>query len=604
MRKIILIALAMVYYIPSSFAQLDNIAFSIFHTNDTHANYYGNYNKRIQQTEYGFIYQLELLERARNIIGKDKVLLLSGGDVNTGAPESDIFHAEPDFRAMDIMGYDAMVLGNHEFDNVPDILNKQSKFTSFPFLAANLQTLNNQPPSFKPYIVKTIAGHKVLIIGLLTDEVRSGYKGFYLNSDKIIPAYNIEDEVEWAKKNIARIIQQERPSFTILLTHIGYYPPGSAKSNETKGDLYLARELSRSNIPVDLIIGGHSQKLIVNPDITHKIPIVQAGEMGKFVGHINVLYDANTKKLSADIKNYSIYSINYTPVKTDFARPIDESMSSKIIPRNNWLNINYTWPSYNGAKNRPLSEESVQKIKNLRGLVKNFYSKYPHQLNKNIGHLDSLFNGRPSGGGKETNLGRLIAHSWCNITKSDVCFINNGGVRADIDSGPVQFQEVLRVLPDSFKNTLCTYWATGEELTKFFSDYLIPKQHKPGSPLHFHGINLVIEQNKSISNITIKKKTPPNLIALNENSRVKSNRGYERNRTINMAKILVDGNVNPQWRNVYFKVASSCRLIGNYNKTDTELPDYLTVVNYLEKRFKKNQVIRSDQYSTPSIIQK
>ena len=45
------------------------------------------------------------------------VLLLSGGDINTGTPESDFFDAEPDFQAMNMMGYDAMSLGNHEFDN-------------------------------------------------------------------------------------------------------------------------------------------------------------------------------------------------------------------------------------------------------------------------------------------------------------------------------------------------------------------------------------------------------------------------------------------------------------------------------------------------------
>ena len=52
------------------------------------------------------------------------VLLLSGGDINTGVPESDLQDAEPDFKGMSAIGYDAMALGNHEFDNPLEVLEK------------------------------------------------------------------------------------------------------------------------------------------------------------------------------------------------------------------------------------------------------------------------------------------------------------------------------------------------------------------------------------------------------------------------------------------------------------------------------------------------
>lgn len=53
------------------------------------------------------------------------VLLLSGGDINTGVPESDLQDAEPDFRGMNLIGYDAMAVGNHEFDNPMTVLRQQ-----------------------------------------------------------------------------------------------------------------------------------------------------------------------------------------------------------------------------------------------------------------------------------------------------------------------------------------------------------------------------------------------------------------------------------------------------------------------------------------------
>ncbi|MCV5837395.1 hypothetical protein OFN62_31140, partial [Escherichia coli] len=67
-----------------------------------------------------------------------ETILLSGGDINTGVPESDMQDAEPDFIGMNLLGYDAMAVGNHEFDNALDVLNKQIQWADFPMLAANI----------------------------------------------------------------------------------------------------------------------------------------------------------------------------------------------------------------------------------------------------------------------------------------------------------------------------------------------------------------------------------------------------------------------------------------------------------------------------------
>ena len=66
------------------------------------------------------------------------VLILSGGDINTGVPESDLQDAEPDFRGMNTVGYDAMAIGNHEFDNPLSVLRQQQKWAKFPLLSANI----------------------------------------------------------------------------------------------------------------------------------------------------------------------------------------------------------------------------------------------------------------------------------------------------------------------------------------------------------------------------------------------------------------------------------------------------------------------------------
>ena len=90
------------------------------------------------------------------------VLLLSGGDINTGTPESDFFDAEPDFRAMNMMGYDAMSIGNHEFDNPFKTLLKQQSWSKFPFLAANIYYSKGKK-KFNSSVIEIRTAHLSLI---------------------------------------------------------------------------------------------------------------------------------------------------------------------------------------------------------------------------------------------------------------------------------------------------------------------------------------------------------------------------------------------------------------------------------------------------------
>ena len=87
---------------------------TVLHTNDHHGHFWRN-----EYGEYGLAAQKTLVDGIRKEVAAEggSVLLLSGGDINTGVPESDLQDAEPDFRGMNLVGYDAMAIGNHEFDN-------------------------------------------------------------------------------------------------------------------------------------------------------------------------------------------------------------------------------------------------------------------------------------------------------------------------------------------------------------------------------------------------------------------------------------------------------------------------------------------------------
>lgn len=121
---------------------------TILHTNDNHGRFWHN-----EKGEYGMAARKTLIDSLRNDAQKQghAVLLLSGGDINTGIPESDLQKAEPDFKGMALIGYDAMALGNHEFDNPIAILKQQQKWVNFPFLSANIFEKSTGEHAFDGY---------------------------------------------------------------------------------------------------------------------------------------------------------------------------------------------------------------------------------------------------------------------------------------------------------------------------------------------------------------------------------------------------------------------------------------------------------------------
>lgn len=136
---------------------------TILHTNDHHGHFWRN-----EQGEYGLAAQKTMVDRIRDEVASEggSVLLLSGGDVNTGVPESDLQDAEPDFRGMNLIGYDAMAVGNHEFDNPLTVLRQQEKIAKFPFLSANIYQKSSGQRLFKPWAIFKPQGLKIAVIGL------------------------------------------------------------------------------------------------------------------------------------------------------------------------------------------------------------------------------------------------------------------------------------------------------------------------------------------------------------------------------------------------------------------------------------------------------
>jgi 5'-nucleotidase/UDP-sugar diphosphatase len=191
------------------------------------------------------------------------VLLLDAGDLNTGAHESNFFKAVPDIVGLNYIGYDAMALGNHEFDHPISILKKQERLANFPFLSANVKTKGGAR-LVRPYTIKRFQNFTVGIFGLTMKETEM------IGNPEHVLDLVIEDEVKSAQKMVKAL--RGKVDILIALVHMG-----SGMTKRGQGDW-------RKREGIDLIIDGHTHTDLTEPLFVNQYTDRASLEVGLKVG--------------------------------------------------------------------------------------------------------------------------------------------------------------------------------------------------------------------------------------------------------------------------------------------------------------------------------
>ncbi|EOV0097076.1 bifunctional UDP-sugar hydrolase/5'-nucleotidase UshA [Vibrio parahaemolyticus] len=448
---------------------------TVLHTNDHHGRFWQN-----KHGEYGMAARKTLIDDLRDEIQAEggSVLLLSGGDINTGVPESDLQDAEPDFKGMSKIGYDAMALGNHEFDNPLDVLFKQQDWANFPMLSANIYDKKTGKRLFQPYAMFNKQGIKIAVIGLTTEDTAK------LGNPEFIGQVDFRDPKAEAKELIAELKKTENPDLIFAVTHMGHYENGNRGIN-APGDVALARYLNEGDL--DMIVGGHSQEPVCmegpnvikknfkpgdecQPDQQNGTYIVQAHEWGKYVGRAD--YEFRNGELS--MVSYDLIPVN-------------------LKKKNN----------VDGQSQRVFVQDEITQDKAMLDFLRPFQEKGQSQLNVKIAESNGKLEGdRDVVRFQQTNLGRLIATAHMERAKADFAVMNSGGVRDSIEAGDITYKDVLTVQP--FGNMVSYVDMSGQEVL----DYLNIVATKPvdsGAYAQFSGISMRIENDK-VTNVFIGNK--------------------------------------------------------------------------------------------------
>ena len=449
---------------------------TVLHTNDNHGRFWHN-----EKGEYGMAARKTLLDQLRSEAKKKGhgVLLLSGGDINTGIPESDLQYAEPDFKGMSLLGYDAMALGNHEFDNPLSVLEKQQTWANFPLLSANIIEKSSGKNAFTPYKIFEKNGLSIAVIGLTTTDTAK------IGNPQYIGHLEFIDPVSVTAKLAEEIKAKYNPDITIAVTHMGHFIDANHGIN-APGDVTLARSLPTNTL--DMIIGGHSQEpvcmasnnvnddnfkpgLACKPDQQNGTWIMQAHEWGKYVG-----------KAEFKLENGELSLLDY-----------------KLMPVNLYVEKTQT----DGTSKEVLANEYIKPDPALKAFLAKYQAIGAKQIEGTIGSVDARLEGdRNKVRYQQTNLARVIIQAQMNVVGADFGLISGGGIRSSINAGELSYKDILKVHP--FKNRITYMDWQGAKLW----DYLNTVTSFPadaGAYLQYHKLSFERKDGK-LTNVFINGK--------------------------------------------------------------------------------------------------
>ncbi|MGM0575193.1 MAG: bifunctional metallophosphatase/5'-nucleotidase [Myxococcota bacterium] len=340
------------------------------------------------------------------------VLLFDSGDMWSGTLVSDRNEGALGVSAYDLLGYDAVALGNHEFDYGPPgpartdgrdpfgALRSRMAEAGFPFLAANVvDRETGRPPAWTNLHGSTVVdkgGLRVGVVGVITTDTPS------ITLPHVGRRLAFTDPAEAVTRE-ARALRSEGADLVFVLAHIGaggcqaFDDPSDLSSCGRGGHLFhLARDLSPSL--VDGIFGGHSHEHVAHR--VHGIPVLQAGQHGRRVSRLEIHMEASPGGTRVVLREPE--PVTAAPT-TRTARRVDELL-------------------------RPWEAE-VQAAR-----AEDLGARLVRPLERNREHSSSL--------------GSFLCDVALNVhPEAQVCLLNGGGLRADLPAGPVTYGQLYDVMP-------------------------------------------------------------------------------------------------------------------------------------------------------------
>ncbi|MEO9782065.1 MAG: 5'-nucleotidase C-terminal domain-containing protein [Sedimentitalea sp.] len=340
------------------------------------------------------------IAQLREELADENVVVLDAGDQYQGSLMYTTYKGDVEIEMMEHIGFDAMAVGNHEFDDGPEGLGKLVDGVSFPVISGNIDVSQSNVLNGKVenHVVLDVGGEKIGIVSALaTDTVETSSPG---------EAVIFQDEINSLSADVA-MLQEEGVNKIIALTHVG-----------VNKDMEIAAAVPG----LDVVVGGHSHTEFSNtkdgamayPTMIGDVPVVQAYAYSKYVGHLILTFDDDGNVVSA----------------TGDTILLDASVEE--------------------------DPAIVARVAELAGPIIEMKTRVVADTS------EAIEGGRSVCRAGECPMGNLIADAMLARVADqgiEIAIQNGGGIRASIDAGEVTMGEVLTVLP--FQNTLSTFQVSG-----------------------------------------------------------------------------------------------------------------------------------------------
>ncbi len=359
-------------------------------------------------------------------------LLLDVGDFFQGRPVGTVTKGKAVMDYMNYIGYDAMTIGNHEFDILQDDLEETVELANFPILTCNVidERTGKIPWYAFPYTVVNRMGLRIGILGFTTTDTEK------MSFPENIRHIKFLDEKESVTKYVKILREEELVDIVIVLGHAGLpydVEPTYLSRYDAKGNpLYAertahwgwdAQEIAHEVEGIDLFIGGHMHRGVPKPWIdpyTHTM-VIQGYAYGSNLGLITLTIDPETKTISG----YESPALREGSMITLF--------EDQFIPDDKAMEMIEAQVA--------IAEKGMDEVVGYAGV---------HLSRTNVD--------------AQSPMGNTIVEAMKYMVNADFSFLNLGGVRAEIKSGPVSYRNIFEVMP--FDNMVVSFKCNGEFLRR------------------------------------------------------------------------------------------------------------------------------------------
>ena len=379
------------------------------------------------------------------------VAVVSCGDYLQGGTAGAISRGRYVVDIMRTVGYDAITLGNHEFDYPVSYTSGLLKSIDAPIVCTNFYAFGKRKSVYKPFVIKRFGKTKVAFVGVVTPTALLTETSAFYDGDKQIYDLRADDVYQLVQKAVDKA-RKKGADYVIVVSHLGEDP--NATNVESHGLIAATRG-------IDLVLDGHTHNIIPADSVKNAdgkmIPVVQTGTQYQNIGKVLIGKDGRLTNRLLPPQEFASYSNARVSAATDSVRNLMRELTQRVVCHSDVMLCIY-------------DAQGRQQVRMA-----------------------------------ETNSGDLICDAYRTVSGADIALANGGGIRKEKLAGDLTYGDIADILP--YDNNLWVVEATGETILELLRKNTSFLPVEDGSFPQVSGLRFTVHvADHSVSDVEVMNK--------------------------------------------------------------------------------------------------